>query len=49
MMTQPILRRLAAGERAPDLTISDAAGEAVTLSSLWADRPVVLSFLRHFG
>jgi hypothetical protein len=24
-------------------------GEAVELASLWATRPVVIAFLRHFG
>jgi hypothetical protein len=27
----------------------NADGETIELSSLWADKPVVLSFLRHFG
>jgi len=34
---------------APDLTLRNVAGEPVQLSSLWAERPVLLSFTRHFG
>jgi hypothetical protein len=39
-------------------TVSDTAGRAIVrdldggeheLRELWADRPVVLAFLRHFG
>jgi hypothetical protein len=29
--------------------ILDVEGRAVPLSSLWRDRTVVLSFVRHFG
>ena len=29
--------------------VLDPEGRAVPLSSLWRDRPVVLSFVRHFG
>ena len=35
---------LAAGDIAPDFTLPDAAGEAVTLSTLLEDGPVVLYF-----
>lgn len=31
------------------LTVLDVKGAPVTLASLWADRPVVLVWLRHFG
>ena len=31
------------------LTVLDMEGKAVLLGSLWADRPAVLVFLRHFG
>jgi peroxiredoxin len=37
------------GDTAPDVTLRDARGEAVTLSSLWRERTLVLVFLRHFG
>ena len=35
--------------RLAGLSLSDDTGEDVRLGSLWADRPVVLVFLRHFG
>ena len=31
------------------LTVLDMEGKAVPFGSLWADRPAVLVFLRHFG
>ncbi len=31
------------------VTLSDATSERKRLADLWADRPVVLVFLRHFG
>ena len=31
------------------LTVLDAGGRAITLGDSWADRPVVLAFVRHFG
>lgn len=36
-------------EDALSAVILDGAGTTIQLSSLWAKRPVVLSFLRHFG
>jgi len=39
-------------ERADDLaamTVLDERGEPVVLATLWAERPAVLVFLRHFG
>jgi peroxiredoxin len=41
--------KLKTGEAAPDLQVVNAGGETISLSSIWADRPVVLTFLRHFG
>ena len=41
--------RLKTGESAPNLPVMNADGETIELASLWADKPVVLSFLRHFG
>lgn len=35
--------------QAPDLTLLDVSGEPVQLSSLWAEKPVLLAFTRHFG
>lgn len=40
------------GMTAPSLdqaTVLDPGGTAHTLSSLWAERPAVLVFLRHYG
>jgi hypothetical protein len=37
------------GDPAPDLTVTDSAGAQLTLSSLWAEQPLVLAFLRHYG
>jgi peroxiredoxin len=34
---------------APDLLLQDTAGKPVQLSSLWTQRPLLLSFTRHFG
>lgn len=35
--------------RAPDLALINTAGEPVQLSSLWAEKPLLLAFTRHFG
>jgi hypothetical protein len=37
------------GDPAPDLTVTDAAGVQLALSSLWQERPLLLAFLRHYG
>ncbi len=37
------------GERAPDAEVSALDGTQVRLSSLWADGPLALVFLRHYG
>jgi peroxiredoxin len=42
-------KRLKTGDVAPNLKVVNADGETIELSSLWADKPVVLAFLRHFG
>jgi peroxiredoxin len=34
---------------APNLMVLDTSGKAVQLSSLWAKRPLLLAFTRHFG
>ncbi len=31
------------------VTLPDADGREVRLGSLWADRPAVIVFLRHYG
>ena len=36
-------------DRLAPLTVLDERGAAVTLGGLWASRPVVLAFVRHFG
>jgi peroxiredoxin len=36
-------------ERLADITLPDADGADVRLGDLWADEPVVLIFLRHYG
>jgi len=41
--------KLKIGQAAPDLQVVNAEGETISLSSIWADKPVVLTFLRHFG
>ena len=37
------------GDPAPDATLPDHEGRNVALSSLWADRPLLILFWRHFG
>lgn len=37
------------GEAAPDATLLDESGQPVTLSSLWAQQPILLAFVRHYG
>lgn len=44
-----VLPPLDFNDPAPDLTLPDAHGQPVTLSHLWADRPLLLAFTRHFG
>lgn len=34
---------------APDLQLQDTSGNPVLLSSLWAEKPLLLAFTRHFG
>ena len=41
--------KLRLGDSAPNLQVLNADGETIELSSLWVDKPVVLTFLRHFG
>lgn len=41
--------RLDYNDPAPDLDIKTATGDVIRLSSLWADRTLVLAFTRHFG
>jgi hypothetical protein len=32
-----------------DLELTDAAGTSCRLGDFWAERPVIVVFLRHFG
>ena len=41
--------KLTINTAAPDIPVVNAEGETINLSSIWADKPVVLTFLRHFG
>lgn len=34
---------------AEGVTVTSLAGDPVGLSALWADRQILLAFLRHFG
>jgi peroxiredoxin len=42
-------RQLNFNRNAPDLTVLNTSGQPVQLSSLWAQRPLLLAFTRHFG
>ncbi len=42
-------KRLNFNSKAPDLTVLDPSGKEVQLSSLWAEKPLLLAFTRHFG
>jgi peroxiredoxin len=42
-------KRLNFNHTAPDVTLMDTSGRPVRLSSLWARRPLLLAFTRHFG
>jgi hypothetical protein len=35
--------------RLADLELPDATGQSHRLGDFWAERPVILVFLRHFG
>ena len=35
--------------RLASITLPDVDGKPVRLGSLWADRPAVVVFLRHYG
>jgi hypothetical protein len=49
MRTNFPVRRLVVGDRAPNPEILDSDSKSFSLEALWAERPVVLSFMRHFG
>lgn len=48
MTTERAAHRLRPGDPAPDATISTPDGPA-PLAGVWADGPVIVTFLRHFG
>jgi hypothetical protein len=41
--------RLQAGDAALAGVVIDIEGQPVEMSRLWADGPIFLTFLRHFG
>lgn len=41
--------KLKVGDDAPSIQVMDADGKTLELSASWSDKPVVLTFLRHFG
>lgn len=41
--------RLRVGDKAPGGTAVSQTNELIELSTLWADGPTLLTFLRHFG
>jgi len=42
-------QQLSFNRSAPDVSLLNTSGEPVALSSLWAERPLLLAFTRHFG
>ena len=36
-------------EKLAEIVLPDSDGNQVRLGSLWADRPAILAFLRHYG
>ena len=42
-------KHLSFNRNAPDLALQDASGKTVQLSALWAEKPLLLAFTRHFG
>lgn len=45
----PNIAHLKFNDPAPDLTVQDANGKPIALSSLWSQRVLILAFTRHFG
>lgn len=41
--------QLKVGQAAPDIVVTDTAGNPVRLSSYWKNGPTLVNFLRHFG
>ena len=42
-------KQLNIGQPAPEGLVHDSQGNPVNLSDLWANGPILLTFLRHFG
>ena len=43
------MHKLTAGDYAPDVTVTDIAGNAINLADIWSQGTTLLTFLRHFG
>ncbi len=43
------VKRLFKGDAAPSGVVYDDGGQPVHLDDCWAEGPVLLTFLRHFG
>ena len=43
------INHLKFNDRAPDLELLEADGNAIKLSSIWKKQAIVLAFARHFG
>ena len=44
-----IMSQFEIGDPAPDVTVPDHTGRPVRLAERWAEKPLVLLFLRHLG
>jgi peroxiredoxin len=42
-------KQLGFNKKAPDSSVLNLSGETILLSRLWAEKPVILAFTRHFG
>lgn len=43
------VKRLKVGESAPDVQVYNDSGQLAQSAQFWADGPILLTFLRHFG
>lgn len=41
--------QLQSGDAAPDITLKDAEGNSIKLSSVWQKGDTIITFIRHFG
>ncbi len=37
------------GDPAPQISLAGAGGTEVALAALWRERPLLITFLRHYG